>query len=603
MATSDFHRKQNVKTLQDFLDENFQPVLRTDSDVVSNSTSEGASVSTELQVAVDSKLGWYYVVDASDEDAVVLSTLPGVVIEGTRMLIHHSIVESDPRFKVVYGDPTQWMHTREPDPAGTSLLAALRPYQTEFLRFSALKPGVVNADDLGTGKTIQALAALHATGLEPVLIVGTLLTKSVWCGPKGETMKWLGHDVLALESRKHAGPEIFQETDARWFFCHYDILNAWLPWIFNFMRPRAVVFDEAHNASPKTLRGRAAASIARFKEIRKRIVLSATPIQNKRIDLWPILNLAAPDGFGSRHQFGLHFCGGVHGDHGWLYQGQTHNNELKTRLSKTMIRRTKAEIMPDLPPIVRQATEIELSDGEAQEYEQYKAAERNIRKFLAAEGNSLATGIGNEHLVQITKLLVLLSRIKLETTISIAKEAALSTGKVVVFTWFKDSAAKIAAELKFAKIDVFGPINGDVPIAKRISAAQAFADHKSPTAFVATLAAASESINQLSAAQELVISDLYWKPLVMLQAEGRLHRGGQQGSVHVNYVVVKNSIDEMILEAISKKADATSAVGLVDDGKSLVKILGATAAPLDDLDTFIAAIQAKAAKESFEFDD
>jgi SWI/SNF-related matrix-associated actin-dependent regulator 1 of chromatin subfamily A len=560
-------------------------------------------VSSEVQVASDGRPGWYYLVAASDDDTTVLTDLPGVLVENGRMLIHHSLVETDPRFRIVYNDPELWRRGQQPPNLdASSLLGALRPYQLEFLRFAAAKPGLVNADDLGTGKTIQALAALYATGLAPVLVVGTLLTKSVWCGPKGETMKWLGHDVIPLESRKNAGPEIFQEAESRWFFCHYDILNAWLPWIFNFMRPRAVVFDEAHNASPRTQRGRAAASISRFKEIRKRIVLSATPIQNKRIDLWPILNLAAPDAFGSRHQFGIHFCGGVHGEHGWIYQEQTHNGELKARLETLLIRRTKAEVLSQLPPIMRQSTEIELEEGGAKEYEQYKAAEQDIRKFLAAEGTGLPAGVGNERLVQITKLLALLSRLKLPTTISIAKEAALAAGKVVVFTWFKNSAATIADELKFAKIDVFGPINGEVPIAKRISAAQAFADHKSPAAFVATLASASESINQLSAAQELVISDLYWKPLVLLQAEGRLHRGGQQGSVHVNYVVVKNSIDESLLEAISKKADATATVGLVDDGKALAKIIGASSAPIDDLDTFIAAIQAKAAKESFEFD-
>lgn len=569
-------------------------------DVSLNELSASPHAPSAIEVAGDpTQPGWFYIVKASDDDIESLDQIPGATVDQDRMLVHHSLVDTDPRFKVTYA--ADWMLDM-PTLEGVADMP-LRPYQKDFVTFGASRPGVVNADDLGTGKTIQALAVIHGSKQLPVLIVGTLLARGVWCGPHSETVKWLGINVVALQTRKNAGPEIFQEPNEGWFFCHYDILEAWLPWIFNFMRPQAIIFDEAHNAGPKTKRGRAAASVARFKEIRRRIVLSATPIQNKRIDLWPILNLAAPDAFGSRHDFGLYFCGGVHGEYGWIYDDATHNSELKARLETLLMRRTKAQVLDQLPPMTRQSTEVELSEVDAVEYAKYKAAEHDIRKFLAGEGKTMAAGVTSEKLVQITKMLALLSRAKHETTASIAIEAANSTGKVVVFTWFKDSAASIAKLLKKAKIRVFGPVNGSIPVGKRIDLAQAFADHKEPAAFVATMASASESINQLAAAQELVMNDLYWKPLVMLQTEGRLHRGGQKGAVHVNYVLAKNSIDGTLIEALSRKADATETVGLVDDGKALVKTLGGVNAPIDDLDTFIAMIQEKAAKESFDFDD
>lgn len=533
-----------------------------------------------------------------------LRDFPGTWVNRGRLLVHRNLVVTDARFNPIY-EGSAWRRDNlllQNDSKFSDLLAKLRPYQREYVEFAATRPGTVNADDLGTGKTLQALGAARASRKLPVLVVGTLLTKSVWTGAGGEPQKWLDLNVIALEGRKGANPEVFQQPNDGWWFIHYDVLEAWIPYIFGTLRPKVVIFDEAHNATPKTKRGVAAEAISRFSGIEKRIVLTATPIRNRRIDMWSILNLAAPDGFGNKHQFGIFYCAGQQGEYSWVYDGQSRNEELQARMKEVMVRRTKAEVMQYLPPMTRQLTEIEISKTAAEQYSTYKAAEHDIRKFLLGEGKKLASGINGEQLVRISKMLAILSDAKKETTSELAIEAANTAGKVVVFCWFKNTAAHICERLQKAKVKVFGPITGDLPIKKRIEHAEKFAKCVTPTAYVATLAAASESINQLAACQEMINNDLYWKPLVHLQAEGRLHRGGQKGAVHVNYVIAKGTIDAYLLEALTRKANATADVGIRDDGQALVRTLGSQEVPPDDFDSLVAQLTKFTAEEGFEID-
>lgn len=557
-----------------------------------------------VSVVADDRPDWYYVADASDDMVAALRDYPGTWVDRGRMLIHRNVVATDPRFNVIH-EGAAWCYERHmdmTDPRLVALLNKLRPYQREYIDFAMARPGTVNADDLGTGKTLQALTVAYATHKLPVLVVGTLLTKSVWTGPSGEPAKWLNVDVRALEGRKHAGPEVFQEANDGWWFIHYDILEAWIPFIFGTLRPQVIVFDEAHNATPRTKRGIAAEAIARFRGIRRRVVLTATPIRNQRIDLWSVLNLAAPEGFGSRHQFGIFYCAGFHGTYGWEFKGESRNEELKARMSELLVRRTKADVMSQLPPMTRQAVEVEISTKATAEYSQYKAAEHDIRKFLAGQGQSFAAGTGAETVVRLAKMLAILSHAKKDTTLELAADAANTTGKVVVFCWFRDVAKYISDQLKKQKIQVFGPITGELPIKKRIENAEKFAATKQPAAYVATLAAASESINQLAACQVMVNNDLYWKPLTLLQAEGRLHRGGQKGAVTIKYVIAKGTVDAYLLEALTTKANASATVGVQDDGQALVHTLGSRSVPLDDFDTLLSQLTKHTAEEGFEFD-
>jgi SWI/SNF-related matrix-associated actin-dependent regulator of chromatin subfamily A-like protein 1 len=151
-------------------------------------------------------------------------------------------------------------------------------------------------------------------------------------------------------------------------------------------------------------------------------------------------------------------------------------------------------------------------------------------------------------------------------------------------------------------IEVYGPITGDDEVKVRILKAQQFAETTEPAVYVATLASASESINELVAAQELIINDLYWNPLLLIQAEGRLHRSGQQGSVHVLYVTAKGTIDELLLETLYNKAQAVETLGISDEAKKMVGNIGGMA-PQDDMNSFVNSVSAQIKAEGYGLDD
>jgi SWI/SNF-related matrix-associated actin-dependent regulator 1 of chromatin subfamily A len=565
-------------------------------------------MSLKIQIATSQIPDWYYLVDSTPEQLEFLRTLPGARIIKNQLQIHKSLVFArNEEFTIVYDQGYKWFDYSNNviNPSAYAVRDKIaRPYQVEDAQFFLGRSGGVMASETGVGKTLTAALAAELSGLKPVLVMGTLLSSQPWCSENGDTNKFFGIQPIHLQGRKNLDPNIFNQPNDGWWYCHYDILDAWIPWIFTRLRPRVAIFDEVHKTSPKAKRGKAALAISHFKEMRMRIVISATPVRNKRIDLWMPLELAAPDCVGDYFAFGNYFAGGQPNEHGIMtYDGETHNEELKARLKHLFIKRTKAEVMSYLPPIVRQGIEIELDNTAQEQYTKYKAAERDIRSFLQNfEGKALAPGINGERLIQLGKLLAILSRGKAVATSELAIDTANNTGKCVVFCWFKDVAKQIAEAIGKTDVEVYGPITGQDPVKVRIDQAKAFAASTEPAVYVATLASASESINELVAAQELIINDLYWNPLLLIQAEGRLHRGGQEGSVHVVYMVGKNTIDFDLLDMLYRKASAMETLGVDMHVKSLVGSIGGSA-PDDDLKTFIKAIENEVQKNGYALDD
>lgn len=560
----------------------------------------------KIQVATSKIPDWYYLVEATADDVEGLKTVPGVRLKNGVMQIHRSLVKDNLDFEIVYKDYAKWgtRNRGEVRPVAVEAYDKIaRPYQREGADFLLERSGGLIADQVGVGKTMQGLLAAELSGYRPVLVMGTLLSSGPWCGASADPKKFCNLNIVPLIGRKAAGPAIFDMPNDGWFFCHYDILEAWLPWIFTKLRPRVAIFDEVHKLAPRTKRGRAAIAISRFKEMSLRVVISATPVRNRRIDMWMPLELSAPDSMGDYHSFGSRYCAGMHGEYGWKYEGETHNEELKLRMRDMYIRRTKEDVMAYLPAILREGHEVELGMANQEEYAKYKAAERDIRSFLQSfEGKALAPGISGERLIQLGKLLSILSRSKYPATIELATDTAKANGKCVVFCWFKDVARTIATAIAERDVHVYGAITGDDPVKHRIETARKFAEDPEPSVFVATLSSASESINELVACQDMVVNDLYWNPQLMIQAEGRLHRSGQKGSVHVVYVTAKNTIDMDLLNTLHKKALAIETLGIVDDAKSMVGSIGGMA-PSDDLDVFIKAVESQILAGGFGIDD
>lgn len=445
----------------------------------------------------------------------------------------------------------------------------LYSHQREAAGLIRTRGGALLALTMGSGKTLTTTAAL-AHNVDPLprtLIVGPLMSRGSWCGPKSDPYKFFGIDVHFLEGKKSACREAFD--GAVWVFCHYDILDAWFPFIATCFQPEAVVCEESHIVkNAKAVRSKKMRNITRLYTVKTRIALSGTPVLNNIMDLWPQLDFVNPDAWGKRFQFGERYTDVEYTEYGRKFEGQNNTLELQKRLDAIMYRKDRSELLASLPKLTRQSIEAIL---EEEAREDYKLAFLNIKRFLKEKVNELADKMTGDKLMALTKLTEIAGLGKAKTTADLCISALDGHDKVVVFCWHKSTAKKIKQLLlkKKKDIEIYGPVSGDMPAKKRFKTMDYFAETDKPAVFIATIASAGIALNNLVAASCVIFNDLYWLPGPLLQAEARVHRDGQVRGVNIYYVYASGTVDDQMLDKLFRKAEAIEAASAGDEATGL----------------------------------
>ncbi len=223
----------------------------------------------------------------------------------------------------------------------------------------------------------------------------------------------------------------------------------------------------------------------------------------------------------------------------WDATGATHLDELHRKISDGMLRRMKTECL-DLPEKIRVTRKADLSEAARNAYETVlheKQAEYRRRKAAGEIGEA-------DTLVLMNHLRHAGSIAKVESAVEMAEEILEQGGQVVLFTAFTDSAAQIADALGA------GRITGAEDADQRQAAIDAFQSGASKS-IVCTLGAGNVGIT-LTAAQTVILVDRPWTPGDAIQAEDRLHRIGQRGSVLAVWLQA-NGADEAIDQLLQAK--------------------------------------------------
>ena len=506
----------------------------------------------------------------------------------------------------------------------------LRTYEARAVTCCRLvtpqREGCIVAGDPGLGKSIIVTHSLHLDGYldRPGLIIGPNIAKGVWCDEDSDAWRYYRLKVIPLEGVKDINASILTEHNA--FFCHYELLHAWQPWIFGTLNPTWLVIDESHLlANQKAQRSEAGRQIALRSSIERRYALTGTPIPNERLELWSQLAMVQPRQWGNnRFQFGVRHCGGRRtevdaggqGGH-WVFDGESNDIELKARLAGTFLRFTTEEVQSELPPMERHVIEAQCADESL--LDEYSLAQRDISKYLALRKpvpQEISTiNVGGvsiplkkaDHkpnavrLVCISTLIGILSRMKQQPAIHAIDEILAQHDRLVVFTWrvataewlYNKLADKLAAGVRVGGKcpDLWGPVHGEMPMTERKALAKAFAE--SPIGiYVATMGSAGTSINSLSAASSALIVDLHWNTAALHQAEKRVHRDGSRADkVDIYYLVLRNTVDDLFLEKLQEKAHRAAALAAQDTaGISLVRDLSPANAGTVDIDLLCARL-------------
>jgi SNF2 family DNA or RNA helicase len=465
-------------------------------------------------------------------------------------------------------------------------------HSVSFLRSCTRQDeGKLLAADMGLGKTIAALQAQWEDGFlhRPGLVVGPSLGKSAWSGPGSDPERHFQFGIIPLAGVKAADTTVLRRGG--WFFVHYDILEAWQPWISAVLRPASIIFDEVHLlGNPKTRRFKATVSLSLQASVDRRIGLTGTPIPNMRAELWPIMRVLQPRQWGTKPtRFWMRYCGAQRqddrgGGH-WEMGDDTNTLELRARLAGDYLRYTKYDVGSVLPPMTRHR--IPVDDIPTDVMERYWLAERAIKKYLQQYGAAAMTetviALGDVEIkvpkkisaqpgawrIQAMNVMMgLLSEMKRKFAPPVVFDVLNKHDLVVVFCQRRESASELVKSIRELapedSIKVFGPVDGEVPHHKRQEMAIEFAQLKGTgqrALYIATIGAAGICINPLAAASAGLFVDLWWRPCDLLQAEARIERIGQTADhVDMYYLVVPDTMDDHVLALLDEKARAIAEV-------------------------------------------
>lgn len=315
------------------------------------------------------------------------------------------------------------------------------------------------------------------------------------------------------------------------------------------------------------------------KNISRRVLLSGTPIKSRPAEIYSQLRLVAPAIAGKWLPFAERFCEGHYEYFGtraiFVADGASHLDELRRRMSPVFLRRTKEEVLPDLPGKLRTVVSVPLPPGLRRQYD--KAAADYV-DYLHGIGDSAAAvrAARAEHLTRINGLKQLVLKAKIDAAIEFAKNANEQGRKVVVFSQFTEVIDAVKA--------VFGDscvtFRGSDDTAARDDAVRTFQDENSGVMVFAGNAQAAGIGITLTASSLVFFVDLLWTPADIMQPEDRCCRIGQKNCVNVYFAIAEDTIDEWIYELLLSKMDV---LGELLDGRKPAEFTNGGTNILDDL--------------------
>lgn len=446
----------------------------------------------------------------------------------------------------------------------------LFPFQQEGVKQMERFGGkTLLADDPGLGKTIQALAWLYIhPELRPAIVVSPAKAKLNWAK---HTKIWLpGEDVVVIQGTQteedvirlvkgHPRAIILVNYEPL-ILCTSEDKGRTLAEALHYeVVPKALIVDECHYiANTKALRTKATKRLMKGRGHPAILALSGTPATSRPSQYFSVLNMLRPDLFPSFWKFAMEYCAPRHNGFGWDFSGASNTKKLHNILVSTcMVRRTKAEVLPDLPDKLKDVIPMEFDSSD------YKIAEEDFISWLIKKGEKEKAERASraEALTKMEGLKLLAAKGKLESVKGWIEDFLEgSQEKLVVFTQhieIRDSIYNHFVE----KVKAVKATGGN----QSFKAAEIFQSQPDVRLFISNIDAAGDSID-LYAASNVAFVELPWTPGKLVQAEDRTHRIGQKQCVNIHYLVAEGTIDEELADILDKKNKALTAVA---DGKDV----------------------------------
>lgn len=415
------------------------------------------------------------------------------------------------------------------------------PYQKAGIVFAAHHENCLIADEMGLGKTIQAIGLINYLRLKKVLIICPASLKENWAR---ECEAWLAQPLSLRIAKK---PEDF---NAAIVIINYDILVKYKRLIDN-TSFELLICDESHYLkNGQALRTKTVFGSKEQSPILapRKLFLTGTPILNRPIELWTMLKNTKI--FDNWVYYIKRYCAGYEDDYGWVTSGASNTEELGEILrEKIMIRRTKTEVLTELPAKIRQIIYLEAD----KEVSNLVAQEKEIIKLHGADFNEESIGKMQNSVAAFSELAHVRKQTALKKCNAIPEaicDILEQKECCVVFTHHVEVAHTLSRLVGENNIscEVF---SGETSLERRQQIVDDFQNGKIQV-FIGTTLAAGVGIT-LTRASTVLFVELEWTPALIAQAEDRLHRIGQKDCVHCLYYLYDHSIDAMIAKKMVSK--------------------------------------------------
>jgi superfamily II DNA or RNA helicase len=396
----------------------------------------------------------------------------------------------------------------------SKLKVSLRGYQEFGARFALAQRRVILGDEMGCGKTVEAIAALahlSAEGARHFLVI---------C-PASVLINWMREVSAHSSLRPHRIHGAGRETAAKTWLARGGVGVTTFEAVRGLDVPRSVrismlVVDEAHYVkNPDTQRS---LSVRAFAQRAERVLfLTGTPMENRVDEFRNLVDYLQPDLVPSVDD--------AHGVAG--------SKAFRKAVAPAYLRRNQEDVLAELPEMVMVDEWEEFGDEEAEAYRDAVAA----RNFMAMRRAAYSCGDAG-------------TSAKLRRLLEIVEEAKENGRKVVVFSNFRDVLDTVCKALDGT---AFGPLTGSVPPPRRQEMVDSFAAAKGHAVLVSQIQAGGVGLN-MQAASVVILCEPQVKPTLETQAVARAHRMGQIHRVQVHRLLVADSVDQRMLELLEEKS-------------------------------------------------
>lgn len=427
-----------------------------------------------------------------------------------------------------------------PDLPTGNFPTVLRPYQLDGFRWlkvlSKFGFGGILADDMGLGKTLQIMAFISSDEVnKPSIIVCPMSLMYNW---QNECEKWkLSIPTILIMGSANERENIIKNIDYNkkaFYITSYDSLRRDIEHYTN--QFRFVIADEA-----QFIKNQNALKSLSIKQLKSEMnfALTGTPVENGLSDLWSIFDFIMPDYLANYNHFKSRYESLI------MHDDTEALTMLKKRVQPFILRRTKKDVLKDLPDKIEEIYYCKLDD---KQQEVYQAHVDSIKSELNKGSGAVLAMLTRLRQICITPELVYeepFESAKIKLAIELIQRAILANHRILLFTQFSSVFPIIEKLLDELNIKHF-TLDGKTKALNRKEMVDEFNNNENIKVFMISLKAGGTGLN-LVGADMVIHLDPWWNSSAENQATDRAYRIGQSKKVNVIKLVCKDTIEEKVL--------------------------------------------------------